>query len=120
MHMTEAHTWTLAPGRGASTLDTTDPPNSMKHTWAQDSPTAPRSQRFPRRLQLKCQRETHLCNTQVDVQYPGRWSLFRRFRLRLRNWSRHIIECATFVLAVISAVKEETDAAGQRQPEAHR
>lgn len=120
MHMVEAHTCTLAPGGGASTLDTTDPPNCTERTWAQDSPTAPRSQRFPRRLRLKCQRETHLCNRQVDVQYPGSRSLFRRSRLRLLNRFHHITECATFVFAVISAVKKGTDAAGQRQSDAQR
>lgn len=94
MHMAEAHTCTLAPGGGASTLDTTDPPNCMEHIWARDSPTAPRSQSFPRRLRLKCQRETHLCNMQVHVQCPG--SLFRRFGLRLLHWSHHTTEQATF------------------------
>lgn len=120
MHMADAHTCTLAPGGGASTLDTTDPPNCMEPTWAQDSPTAPGSQTFPRRLRLKCQSETHLCNMQVAVQYPWRWSLVMRFRLKLLNWSHHITERAICVFAVRSAVEEEADAAGERQPEAQR
>lgn len=106
MHMAEARTCTLAPGGGASTLDTTDPPICMEHTWAQESPTAPRSQSFPRRLQLKYRRETRLCNTKVHVQYPGRRSLFRRFCLRLLHWSHHTRAGNICI--------EETDAAGQR------
>lgn len=92
MQMGEARTCTLAPG--ASTLDTTDHPNCTELTWAQDSPAAPRSQRFPRRPRQKCQRETHLCRSQVQVQFPGRRSLFRRFRTAELDQSHHIIVCS--------------------------
>lgn len=102
MQMGEAHTCTLAPG--ACTLDTTDHPNFTELTWAQDSPAAPRSQRFPRRPRQKCQRETHLCSSQVQVQFSGRRSLFRRFR------TAELDQCARFEFTVISAKKKEETA----------
>lgn len=107
MQLEEAHTCTLAPGVGACTPDTTDPPNCTELTWAQGCPAAPRSQRFPRRLRQNCQRETRLCSTQVQAQFPGRRSLFRRFRNAELDQSQHV----THALFVFSK-KEE--AAGRK------
>lgn len=106
MQMVEARTCTLAPG--ACTLDTTDHPNCTELTWAQNSPAAPRSQSFPRRPRQKCQKETHLCSSQVQVQFPGRRSLFGRFRTAEFNQSHHITVCLNSLSFLLKKGREVT------------
>lgn len=113
MQMGEARTCTLAPG--ACTLDTTDHPNCTELTWAQNSPAAPRSQSCPRRPRQKCQRETHLCSSQVQVQFPGRRSLFGRFRTAELDQSHHITVCLNSLSFLLK--KEETAGRGDATAE---